>query len=68
VILFKLIGIVLVVLGLGFSGISTAYFRNKAGRVDNTLSAQRAFAASRRRAFWIDIAFVVAGIIVFLGR
>ena len=31
-------------------------------------AAQRALAASRRRAFWIDIAFVVAGIVVFLAR
>jgi hypothetical protein len=66
--LFKIIGAVLVVLGLVFRAISVAYFKAKAPHVSNTLAAQRSFTASRRRALYIDIAFFIAGILVFLAR
>lgn len=67
-ILFKIIGAVLIALGLIFRAISVAYFKMKEPHVKNTLSAQRGFAASRRRALYIDIVFFVAGILVFLAR
>jgi hypothetical protein len=66
--LFKIIGAALIVLGMLFRAISVAYFKAKAPHVNNTLAAQRGFAASKRRALYIDIAFFIAGIIVLLGR
>lgn len=66
--LFKIIGGVLIVLGLIFRAISIAYFRAKAPHVSNTLAAQRSFTASRRRALYIDIAFFVAGVAVLFAR
>lgn len=65
---FKIIGAVLIVFGVIFRAISVAYFRTKAPHVNNTLAAQRSFASSRRRALYIDLAFFIAGIVVFLAR
>lgn len=66
--LFKIIGAVLIVLGVIFRAISVAYFKSKAPRVGNTLAAQRSFTASRRRALYIDLAFFIAGILVLFAR
>jgi len=66
--LFKIIGLALIILGVLFRMISIAYFRMRAPYVHNTLAAQRAFAASKRRALWIDAAFFIAGIVSFVVR
>ena len=66
--LFKIIGAVLIAFSLLFRGICVAYFRAREPHVKNTLAAQRGFAASRRRAFYIDVAFFIAGILVLFAR
>ena len=66
--LFKIIGAVLIVLGLMFRAICIAYFKAREPHVKNTLAAQRGFTASRRRALYIDLVFFIAGILVLFVR
>jgi len=66
--IFKIIGAVLIVLGLMFRAISVAYFKAKEPHVKNTLAAQRGFTASRRRALYIDLLFFIFGILVLFAR
>lgn len=66
--LLKVIGAVLIVLGLLFRAISIAYFRVREPYVENSAAARRRFAASRRNALLIDGCFFVAGALAILGR
>lgn len=64
----KVIGGVLVFLGLIFRGICTAYFRTHEASVPDTPKARRRFEARKRRAFLIDAAFIVIGFAIILER
>lgn len=66
--LFKIIGAVLICLGLMFRAICVAYFKAREPHVGDTPSARRGFAASKRRALYIDVAFFLAGVMILLSR
>jgi hypothetical protein len=63
---FKIIGGVLVALGLVFRAISLAYFKGRAKSVPDTERDRRRFAARRQRALMVDAAFVVLGFYLLL--
>jgi hypothetical protein len=64
----KIIGATLIFFGLCFRGICVAYFNKRAPLVADTPTARRRFDASRRNAFLIDVAFILAGLMMIFGR
>ena len=62
----KVIGGVLIVLGLLFRAISLAHFNQKAKTLPDTPVARRRFAQSRRNALLIDGGFIAFGFYVLL--
>ena len=63
---FKIIGGVLIVLGVVFRAISNAYFNLRAKSLPDDPGMRRRFAASRQRALLIDYAFIAAGVYTLL--
>ena len=65
---FKIIGGLLIVLGVAFRAISIAYFNLRAKTLPDNPPAQRRFAASKQRALVIDALFIGFGFYVLLAH
>ena len=66
--LFKIIGGVLIVLGFAFRAISIAYFNLREKSLPDNPKARRKFEAKKRRALFLDAAFIAFGFLVLLER
>ena len=65
---FKIIGGLLIVLGVAFRAISIAYFNGRAKSLPDNPQMRRRFAASRQRALLIDYLFIAAGFYTLLAH
>lgn len=65
---FKLIGGLLIILGLAFRVISVAYFKLRLKTLPDTPKARQRFEASKQRALMIDAVFIAAGFYVLLAH
>jgi len=66
--LFKIIGGTLIVLGFAFRAISIAYFNLREKSLPDDAKIRRKFLAKKRRALFIDAAFIAFGFLVLLEK
>lgn len=65
---FKIIGGLLIILGLAFRAISVAYFKLRLKTLPPTPAARKRLEASKQRALAIDIVFIALGFYVLLAH